>query len=289
MRAQDAGDVSAQGMLTILLIDDDAISREVQAVLLAPLGVTVETAEDGELALARLEARAGLSATSVPDASVPDAILPDAILLDAQLPGLRGTELIRALRQRSAAPILVFSASAVDAELEAAADGCVQKPAEPETILDAVRRAIQQANFGAMAAKAELPLPMRQGLDGLDGLDEPDALPVIDPAVLAKFRMPQAALRSMYAALVEDGDRRLPVLRAALEAGDAEAAHATAHAIKGGCAMLGVTRMRDAAAALEVWAAAEDWRSDFSAMEAALEALRSRVQDASFDFATTSI
>lgn len=270
-------------MLTILLIDDDAISREVQAVLLAPLGVTVETVEDGEAALAWLDARARL----------PEASVPDAILLDAQLPGLRGTELIRALRQRSAAPILVFSASAVDAELEAAADGCVQKPAEPETILDAVQNAMQRAHQNALrgsraaqdnaghrmpAAKAERPMPPRQ-----------DGLPVIDPAVLAKFRMPQAALRSMYAALVEDGDRRLPVLRAALEAGDAEAAHATAHAIKGGCAMLGVTRMRDAAAALEVWAADADWRGDFSALEAALAALRSRVQDASFDFAATSI
>ena len=264
-------------MLTILLIDDDAISREVQAVLLAPLDVSVETAEDGESALVLLAARAGLQ----------DAFRPDAILLDAQLPGLRGTELIRALRQQSAAPIVLFSASAVDAELEAAADGFVQKPAEPETILNAMQHAIRGLRAAqadgeqrTLAAQAELSLPMSQ---------RQYAFPVIDPAVLAKFRMPQAALRSMYAALVEDSDRRLPVLRAALEGSDVEAVHATAHAIKGGCAMLGVTRMRDAAAALEVWAGAAEWRSDFSASEAALEALRGLVQDASFDFAATSI
>ena len=268
-------------MLTILLIDDDAISREVQAVLLEPLGVSVETAEDGEAAVAWIEERTGKA----------DASVPDGILLDAQLPGLRGAELIRALRQRSAAPIVVFSASAVAAEVEAAADGFVQKPAEPDAILDAIQSAIARANFGAMtaqtearngttAAKAVMPVPRAKAMD---------ALPVIDPVVLAKFRMPPAALRSMYAALVEDGERRLPVLQAALESGDAEAAHATAHAIKGGCAMLGVARMRDAAAALEVWAAAADWRSDFADLEAALAALRILVQDESFEFAVSSI
>lgn len=255
---------------TLLLIDDDEISREVLALLLTPLlarlGVEMRLAADGEAALALLsEASAA----------------PDAILLDAQLPGLSGVALVAALRRRVAAPILLFSASPVAPELAEAADGFLLKPAAPEVILAAL-----QAARAANASKASVPAravsaPAANAADCV-------VLPVIDSAVLAKFRLPAAALRSMYEALAEDCLRRMATLPSAIEARDAEAVRSTAHAIKGGCAMLGAAAMREAAAWLESVSQPADWPRDFAALEAAFSALRARLDDPAFDFAAPS-
>jgi len=58
----------------VLLIDDDLVSREVMATVLAMSGYTVHTAAGGEESL---ELLAG------------GECVPSAILMDAQMPGLR--------------------------------------------------------------------------------------------------------------------------------------------------------------------------------------------------------
>src|SRR5512135_2917839 len=98
---------------TLLLIDDDLVSREVTATVLTLNGYTVHTAEDGPGALEMLAAKANP---------------PDAILMDAQLPGLSGFELIRELRARTSARIIAISGSIPPAKVGAAADGFLLKP-----------------------------------------------------------------------------------------------------------------------------------------------------------------
>jgi CheY-like chemotaxis protein len=68
---------------SILLIDDDVISREVLATLLEMQGFRVESAEHGAQALDLLQR---------------STAQPEVILMDAQMPGLSGAELIQALR-----------------------------------------------------------------------------------------------------------------------------------------------------------------------------------------------
>jgi two-component system phosphate regulon response regulator PhoB len=60
---------------TILLIDDDLVSREVIATVLTLHGHPVHSAEDGNEALQMLETH---------------AVTPGVVLLDTQLPGLAG-------------------------------------------------------------------------------------------------------------------------------------------------------------------------------------------------------
>lgn len=234
---------------TLLLIDDDEISRELIAALLAPLGVNSILAESGEAALEHL--RHGSAS-------------PSGILLDAQLPGIHGTALIAALRAHSTAPILLISASEVAAELRSAADAFLLKPVEPEQIL-ATLQSLALHSLAAHPAPSHSEPPATHAEANL-----------IDPAMLAKLRtrMKPAALRAIFQALADDLAQRLAALDLALRDADHVQVSAIAHAIKGGCAMLGVSAARDAASSLENSTTREHWQRDFAALHAALDALR---------------
>ena len=73
---------------TVLLIDDDLVSRELTTALLTANGYSVRTAEDGAAALEMLDAT---------------EFEPDGILMDVQMPGLGERPLIARLRDRSRA------------------------------------------------------------------------------------------------------------------------------------------------------------------------------------------
>lgn len=234
---------------TLLLIDDDEISRELIAALLAPLGVHSILVQSGEAALERLR-----------DQSAP----PSGILLDAHLPGIRGIALIAALRSLTPAPILLISASEVAAELRSAADAFLLKPVEPEQILAALHSLEAQCDSShsePAAIRDEAGIPY---------------LAIIDPAMLEKLRtrMKPAALRAIYQALADDLAQRLVALDLALRDADHGQVTAIAHAIKGGCAMLGVSAARDAASSLETSTTGEHWQRDFATLHAALADLR---------------
>src|SRR3974390_1282998 len=98
---------------TILLIDDDLVSREVIATVLTLHGHMVHTADSGEMALEMLEA---------------GTVTPEVVLMDAQLPGLNGIELLDQLRKRSEAGIFLISGSPAPEDLTAAADGFLLNP-----------------------------------------------------------------------------------------------------------------------------------------------------------------
>src|ERR1700761_7343348 len=105
---------------TVLLIDDDLVTREVIATLLTLHGHMVHTAEAGPQAIELLLAK---------------TFTPGVILVDAQMPGLKGAELIDRLRQLSHAEVILISGSAPPDDLAAAADGFLLKPFGPEDLM----------------------------------------------------------------------------------------------------------------------------------------------------------
>ena len=104
---------------TLLLIDDDMVSREVMATVLTMTGYAVHTAASGEESLELLDG---------------GGCVPAVVLLDAQMPGLSGPKLIEQLRARSAARIIAISASNAPDEVFANADGFLLKPFGPEAL-----------------------------------------------------------------------------------------------------------------------------------------------------------
>lgn len=109
----------------ILLVEDDPDIQVVAAFALSELGgMTVETCDSGQQALARAE-----------------AFRPDLIAIDVMMPGMDGPSTLRALRATPAtAPIpAVFMTARVQAEDIAAyralgAIGVIGKPFDPVTL-----------------------------------------------------------------------------------------------------------------------------------------------------------
>ena len=108
-----------QDLPTVLLIDDDMVSREVTATVLTMSGYTVHTADGGK---ASLDLLAGASWR------------PDVILMDAQMPGLSGIPLVEKLRAACSAHVYAVSGSNPPDELIAACNGFLLKPFAPEEL-----------------------------------------------------------------------------------------------------------------------------------------------------------
>lgn len=202
---------------TILLIDDDLVSREVIATVLTLHGHLVHSAEDGDEAVRMLEE---------------GTVVPEVVLLDTQLPGLSGTELIGKLRLLKQDEIILISGTTPSDDLIAAADGFLLKPfgaEELQKLLGQHRPKIEQADAG----EAE------------------DA--VINPATLAQFRqlMTESAVREIYSAVVSDMHKRLTALEDAIATRDSEQVRRIGHAIKGGCGMAGAMQAAQLGAVLE--------------------------------------
>ena len=206
--------------LTVLLVDDDLVSREVTATVLTMNGYVVHTADDGSASLRML---------------TDGEVAPDLILMDAQMPGLSGVALIAELRANSRARIIALSGSNPPLEVSAAADGFLLKPLD----VDALRKYLEgqsvQPAFGAAPF-----------------MSDPDA-PAISPETLTQLRqlMPEAAVREIYQAIVADLIKRSQALEEAIANGDQAEIRRIGHAIKGGCAMAGALQAARLGALLE--------------------------------------
>src|SRR5688500_20321131 len=77
----------------VLVVDDEPIVREAVAGYLARAGYEVETAADGDAALAAFDAES-----------------PDLVLLDLMLPRRDGFEVFEGIRRRSRTPVIMLTA-----------------------------------------------------------------------------------------------------------------------------------------------------------------------------------
>jgi len=206
---------ASRDLPTVLIIDDDVISREVMATVLTMTGYTIHTAAQGEEALAILDA---------------GSCKPDVVLMDAQMPGLKGAGLVKELRARGQANIYAMSGSDLPDDLKQAVDGHLSKPFGPQ----ALHQLISQHHVPPVDVML-------------------DAAPVINTKTLAQLRgmMSDAAVREIYAAVLEDLDKRGAALQRAMETGDTREIKQIGHAIKGGSAMAGALQVARVGAHLE--------------------------------------
>jgi two-component system response regulator MtrA len=114
----------------ILMVDDDALVREVTAEGLRRHGFDVDAPGDGRTALALLRRE----------------VVYDLLLLDDQMPGLTGCQLLAALRGdgiRTAAIVYSGSLHLSDAErVTLQVDRVIAKPAALDELVSAIRRAL---------------------------------------------------------------------------------------------------------------------------------------------------
>jgi two-component system response regulator AtoC len=122
-------------MRRVLVVDDEENIRLVLRTLLRKNGYEVAVADNGETALAQV-----------------DAFAPDVILTDVRMPKMGGLDLLAALREReSPATVIVMSAYGnVDLALEAMKAGAydyVSKPFKPDEIVLVLRKAEERESL----------------------------------------------------------------------------------------------------------------------------------------------
>jgi len=206
--------------LLFLVVDDDALSRDLLTLLLEAEGYEVEAAASGEAAVARSASRS-----------------PDVVLTDIQMPGLAGSALAAALRMELGEGPLLLAMSGSQPPVSALTgfDGFLLKP----FTVSALKKMMGRGT----------PL-IDDALDGaLDGAID-DAL---DEAIYAKMcdLMPVAQLGQMYALCIDDARKRITHMEALAAAGGDAEYRKEAHAVKGSSGMLGAPELYALAAAAE--------------------------------------
>jgi PAS domain S-box-containing protein len=163
--APDPHTLQALQGVRILLVEDNELNREVAVELLGEVGVRVDTANDGQMALQRLQEQTY-----------------DLVLMDMQMPvmdGLTATRLLRAQAQFAALPVIAMTANAMESDrqacLQAGMNDHIPKPIEPDqlfaTLLQWLRPgAADVASAPVSVAAPETGLPVIAGLDLRTGL-----------------------------------------------------------------------------------------------------------------------
>ena len=259
--------------LRVLVVDDDAMSRELLGVLLEGEGYAVDSADSGAAALALL-ARGGAA--------------PDLVLADIQMPGATGSRLAGQLRRACppATLLLAISGSQPPRKAISRFDGFLLKPFGMKEVAAALSALRRPSDAGGIAAKrkthsastASRSAATRPDVASAYAsaapaasnslMEDPGGQPRSSPAIMAAgssgvpildeniYRqlagsMPAKQLHQMYQMCVRDVRERAALMRTLMAAHDAARFEREAHAIKGSCGMLGATQLHGMAAELE--------------------------------------
>jgi two-component system sensor histidine kinase/response regulator len=213
----------------ILLVEDNPVNREVAVAMLENLGCTIDTAENGRLAVEAVNAGTY-----------------DAVLMDCQMPtmdGLTATAEIRQSEQTSGAPrlpIIALTANAMEGDRErclaAGMDDFLSKPFTQQQLATLLRRWL---------ALRALPEPERRDMS---------RVPLIDSAVLrniAALAKP-ALLDSMIGLYLQHSPGLIDAIETAAANMQPDALSQAVHTLKSSTSNLGGTRLAMVAKECEV-------------------------------------
>jgi DNA-binding response OmpR family regulator len=128
-----------------LIVDDEPMVREILSRYLVKDGFDVETARDGEEAIAMFHMSR-----------------PDLILLDLMLPRVDGLEVFRRLRAERPTAVIMLTAKGEETDrivgLEIGADDYVTKPFSPREVVARVRAVLRRSNSGGATTPPDGPL-----------------------------------------------------------------------------------------------------------------------------------
>ncbi|WP_326534182.1 response regulator [Pseudorhodoferax sp.] len=236
VKPADGGPASLRGA-RVLLVEDNALNRELAVELLEGAGVAVVHAEDGEKALRLLRGDADF----------------DGILMDCQMPGLDGFDTTLALRGElglTQIPVLAMTANVMADErarvLQVGMNDHIAKPIDVDAMFTTMARWIRPAAGRAAQAVAQAQpaapavaraVPRIQGLDTDAALRAMGGDPMLYRKMLARFALGQGDFVAEF--------------RAAIDAGDLVRAVRLAHTLRGTAGTIGALAVAQGAGALE--------------------------------------
>ncbi|MCG5539339.1 PAS domain-containing protein [Halorhodospira sp. 9622] len=240
----------------LLLVEDNEINREVATELLEKTGATVETAENGTVAVETVRANP-----------------PDLVLMDLQMPVMDGYEAMRVLREEGYdRPILALSAAVMDEDrqraAQAGADGHLGKPIESPDLYAALIEHLRAERTAAavpedyVSARETHTLPAGPpGFDLERGLRQLGGDETLYLRQLRRFR---GQLTTDYTALIDY-----------LRAGDNAQASRLAHTLKGVAGTLGAVDLQQQAEQID-----HALKTGHAVTAECIEALEQALQDA---------
>jgi two-component system, OmpR family, sensor histidine kinase TorS len=223
---------SRLGPRSILVVEDDEVSRTVAACFLETMGHKVAVASDGAQAIEAVERNDF-----------------DAVLMDISLPRMSGIEATRRIRGLAEArkrdvPIIAMSAhvfrTEIDEHLKAGMDAFIGKPISPAGL----ERVLAQALLGEAAGEQP---------DDAEPAEQPwvDCRALIeDLQALGPERM-----QKLVDLFLESTPQRMAAIADAIGQGDFEALGFAAHGLKSAATSLGLMRLADRLEAMETAAA----------------------------------
>ncbi len=259
-RAADLTPISVAAIarpIRVLLVDDNAVNRQVATGLLSKMGCVVETAHNGLIAVERT-AREQF----------------DIVFMDCMMPEMDGYDASRTIRRREASagprggrlPIVAMTANAMQGDrercLDAGMDDHVAKPVRPEYL----RSVLERWSRPAVVVPSPMALPPVMALPpGGDFLPEVDLAetaftgeePAIDWAMLDALSADvgddgEGFVRVVIDAFVEETPTEIELLRSAARDGDEVVYARAAHTLKGSAATVGAPFMTQLCKASEM-------------------------------------
>ena len=221
----------------VLLVEDNELNQEVAMGLLEPAHMSIDLAENGEIAV-RMVGEHDY----------------DLVLMDMQMPvmdGIAATKAIRSNPRFRTLPIIAMTANAMDVDREmcreAGMNDHVSKPIDPEAMFTTVikwtkphRARLSEPpaqKVEALSSHNPSDLPEIEGIDIKDGLRRVGGNVQLYRGLLVKFA-------------AKHNDAGLQVT-AALDRKDHEVAQRIAHTVKGVAGNIGIKRVQAAAERLE--------------------------------------
>jgi PAS domain S-box-containing protein len=235
-RAAEERGVRLEG-LRVLLAEDNEINQQVAVELMQGVGVAVDVAENGRVAVERLEA-------------AQDPVPYHVVLMDVQMPemdGFQATARIRSQPRFANLPVVAMTAHATVEERERCAAagmvGHVPKPIDPEVLYDVLARFHPGGPLSGGHAPATALARSPARLEEVEGLDAAQAL----RRVAGNLSLYARLLRQFVADYADAGGR----IRRSLDDGEPAAAQRLAHSVRGVAGNLGAGPVAAAAGALE--------------------------------------
>jgi signal transduction histidine kinase/CheY-like chemotaxis protein len=223
LRANSLALADAGRRARILLVEDNVVNQRVASGLLTRRGHHVTIVDDGRKALTRLEQETF-----------------DLVLMDLQMPVMSGIDATVAIRQRERATgrhvrIVAMTAHAMSSDrdrcLAAGMDGYLSKPIDPSTLFAAVEQEVDGALVETTSARSAMSFDQDALRIRLGGDDE--------------------LMTDIIRVFVEDLPVQLAAIASAVSVQNATALRAAAHTLKGAAGNLSITRLCEAASALE--------------------------------------
>jgi PAS domain S-box-containing protein len=253
---------TAARALSLLVAEDNPVSRKLVVALLRKRGHRVTTAENGREAVDAIEQKRARGF--------------DVVIMDVQMPVMGGFEAAGAIRERerttgSHVPILALTAHAMKGDRErclaAGMDAYLPKPIDVDQLVQTVEELA-----GAIAV-AKTPRDRASAATIPTGSATPAPVPFDESSALKWTGGDPRLLRDVIRLFLADAPRSLRRIESAAKKGDGEALRLAAHALKGSAATIGASAVSAIALGLEQIGGAEDLDSAPEAIRALREGL----------------